>query len=208
MLLTDFTERINPLSFLHLVNLRYHLNSWKRLYHCTIVAFKSITVQGATRRNASCITDERRDVESIVARLPSTTTTTTSGRPSSSSSYFWRSPVGLDHHTPWWGWLYGRGPPPAPFMGASRRMVTLPNFTTWSNDTEQIPLEITSFPRACMRGIFARDVEKKIMALNFGELYHQVIWIADYMAVNGFICSIPLLLYCKINDKCVEKMTT
>lgn len=99
--------------------------------------------------------DERRDVESTVARLPSTaTTTTTSGRLSSSSSYFWRSPVGLDHHTPWWGWLYGGGPPPAPFMGASRRVVTLPNFTTWSNDTEQIPLGITLFPRAC---VFTRD---------------------------------------------------
>lgn len=58
--------------------------------------------------------------------------------------------------TSWWGWLYGRGPPPAPFMGASRRMVTMPNFTTWSNDTEQVPLEITSFPRACVRNFRAR----------------------------------------------------
>jgi len=47
----------------------------------------------------------RRQESNIVVRLLSTTTTTTtmtttktSGRPSS-SFYFWKSPVGLDHHT-------------------------------------------------------------------------------------------------------------
>jgi len=47
---------------------------------------------------------------------------------------------------------YDHGPSPAPFMGASRRVVTLPNFTTWSRDTARIPLGITPFPRVSARG--------------------------------------------------------
>ena len=74
------------------------------MYHCTIVAFKSVTARNVTCRNTSCTANEHRDVGNTVARLLSTTTTTTmttktSGRPSSSSFYFWKSPVGLDHHT-------------------------------------------------------------------------------------------------------------
>jgi len=49
-------------------------------------------------------------------------------------------------------------------MGASRRVVTLPNFT-WSNDTEQIPFGITSFPRACMHA-FSHKISREIPALD------------------------------------------
>jgi len=67
---------------------------------------------------------------------------------------------------------YDHGPSPAPFMGASRRVVTLPNFTTWSRDTARIPLGITPFPRVSARGCRLSIVVRALPCANTGVSKH------------------------------------
>lgn len=143
-----------------------------------------IRVDYCARSDASkCVLHHgrRRDVESIVARLPSTTTTT-SGRPSSSSSsYFWRSPVGLDHHTvvglvirPWTTAraIYGR-------------VATHGHFAEFHHVVERANPPCDHVVSACVFSTrdVVRDFDKE-MAFNFRrELRYRVICIAEELAI-------------------------
>lgn len=89
--------------------------------------------------------DERRDVESIVDDDDDVSTT------SSSSSYFWRSLVGLDHRTPWWGWLRLWTIARAIYGRVATHGHSLSNFTTCSRVVPNKPpvaIAIASLPRA------------------------------------------------------------
>jgi len=180
-LIRKIRQKKNAFLF-HFVNLNKNF-SRKTFTMKTIVSPHNCCIQGdycAKREMSKCVLHRGRTPR---RREYHRSSTTTSERPSSSSSYFWRSPVGPDHHTPWWGWLYRRGPPPAPFMGASRRVVTLPNFT-WSNDTEQISFGITSFPRACMHAFSHEIPALGTVALNIRYKRYKRLLIELYDTVS------------------------